>query len=45
MSYQTRVDLIDMVDFDIILDMSRLSAYNAILDCHDKTITVATVDT
>ncbi|XP_070029013.1 uncharacterized protein [Nicotiana sylvestris] len=40
---ETRVDLLllDMVDFDVILGMDWLSTYDAILDCHAKTVTVA----
>ena len=43
MGYDTWVDLmiLDMVDFDIILGMSWLSPYHAILDCHTKTVTLA----
>ncbi|XP_059306316.1 uncharacterized protein LOC132057727 [Lycium ferocissimum] len=43
MGYDTWVDLmiLDMVDFDIILGMSWLSPYHAILDCHAKTVTLA----
>ena len=33
--------ILDMVDFDIILGMSWLSPYLAILDCHAKTMTLA----
>ncbi|XP_070029976.1 uncharacterized protein [Nicotiana sylvestris] len=39
----TSVDLLllDMVDFDVILEMDWLSPYHAILDCHAKTVTLA----
>ncbi|XP_070014467.1 uncharacterized protein [Nicotiana sylvestris] len=42
-SLETSVDLIllDMVDFDVILDMDWLSPYHAILDCHSMTVTLA----
>ncbi|XP_070021008.1 uncharacterized protein [Nicotiana sylvestris] len=33
--------LLDMVDFDVILGMDWLSAYNAVLDCHAKNVTLA----
>ncbi|XP_070032325.1 uncharacterized protein [Nicotiana tomentosiformis] len=41
--YETRVDLLllNMIDFEVILGMDWLSPYHAILDCHDKTITLA----
>lgn len=40
--YDTWVDLVilHMVDFDVILGVSWLSPYHAILDCHAKTITI-----
>lgn len=43
MGYHTWDDLVilDMMDFDIILEMSCLSPYHEILDFHTKTITVA----
>ncbi|XP_070050291.1 uncharacterized protein [Nicotiana tomentosiformis] len=42
-SFETRVDLLplDMVDFDIILIMDRLSPYHAILDCCAKMVTLS----
>ncbi|XP_070024624.1 uncharacterized protein [Nicotiana sylvestris] len=41
--YETRADLLllDMIDFEVILGMDWLSLYHTILDCHDKTITLA----
>ncbi|XP_070041289.1 uncharacterized protein [Nicotiana tomentosiformis] len=41
--YETREDLLflDMVDFEVILCMVWLFSYNAILDCHAKTVTLA----
>ena len=41
--YDTWVDLIilEMVDFDVILDMDWLSVYDAVLDCNAKTVTLA----
>ncbi|XP_070031099.1 uncharacterized protein [Nicotiana tomentosiformis] len=41
--FETRADLLllCMVDFNIILGMDWLSPYHAILDCHDKTVTLA----
>ncbi|XP_070042751.1 uncharacterized protein [Nicotiana tomentosiformis] len=41
--YETRVDLLflDMVDFEVILDMDWLSPYYSILDYHTKTVTLA----
>ncbi|XP_070034532.1 uncharacterized protein [Nicotiana tomentosiformis] len=42
--YETRMDLLllDMTDFEDILGMDWLSPYHDILDCHGKTITLAT---
>ncbi|XP_070045427.1 uncharacterized protein [Nicotiana tomentosiformis] len=41
--FDTVVDLLllNMVDFEVILGMDWLSPYHAILDCHDKTVTLA----
>ncbi|XP_070046484.1 uncharacterized protein [Nicotiana tomentosiformis] len=41
--FEMRVDslLLDMVDFDVILDMDLLSPYHVILDCHAKTVAFA----
>ncbi|XP_070040284.1 uncharacterized protein [Nicotiana tomentosiformis] len=41
--HETRVDLqlLDMIDFEIILGMDLLSPYHAILDFHAKTVTLA----
>ncbi|XP_070022021.1 uncharacterized protein [Nicotiana sylvestris] len=41
--YETRADilLLDMIDFEVILGMDWLSPYDAILDCHAKTVTLA----
>ncbi|XP_070005033.1 uncharacterized protein [Nicotiana sylvestris] len=41
--FETKVDLLflSIVDFDVILDMDWLSPYQAILDCHEKTVTLA----
>ncbi|XP_060171505.1 uncharacterized protein LOC132602743 [Lycium barbarum] len=43
MGYDTWVDLmiLDMLDFDIILGMTWLSPYHAILECHAKIVTLA----
>ncbi|XP_070010601.1 uncharacterized protein [Nicotiana sylvestris] len=42
-SHKTSVDLLllDMVDFNVILGMDWLSPYQAILDFHSKTVTLA----
>ncbi|XP_070050919.1 uncharacterized protein [Nicotiana tomentosiformis] len=42
---ETRVDLfiLSMVEFDVMLGMDWLSPYHAILDCHAKTVTLATL--
>ncbi|XP_070046718.1 uncharacterized protein [Nicotiana tomentosiformis] len=41
--YETRVDLqlLNMVDFNMILGMDWLSPYHVILDCHAKTVALA----
>ncbi|XP_070036770.1 uncharacterized protein [Nicotiana tomentosiformis] len=41
--YDTIVDrlLLDLVDFDVIINMNWLSLYHSILDCHAKTVTLA----
>lgn len=43
MGYKTWTDLVilDMVDFDVILWMSWLSLYHAILDCDAKTVSIS----
>ncbi|XP_075099056.1 uncharacterized protein LOC142175945 [Nicotiana tabacum] len=40
--YETRADLLllDMIDFEVILGIDRLSLYYAILDCHAKTVSL-----
>ncbi|XP_070011172.1 uncharacterized protein [Nicotiana sylvestris] len=42
-SFEIRADLLllDMIDFEIILGMDWLSPYQAVLDCHAKTIALA----
>ncbi|XP_070054523.1 uncharacterized protein [Nicotiana tomentosiformis] len=44
--YETRVDLLllDMTNFEVILGMDWLSQYHAVLDCHDKTITLVMLE-
>ncbi|XP_070045768.1 uncharacterized protein [Nicotiana tomentosiformis] len=41
--YETRADLLllNMTDFEFILDMDWLSPYHAVLDCHAKIVTLA----
>ncbi|XP_070003448.1 uncharacterized protein [Nicotiana sylvestris] len=41
--FKTRADLLllDMTDFEVILDMDWLSQYHIVLDCHTKAVTVA----
>ena len=41
--YDTHADLkvLEMIDFDVILGMDWLSSYHSILNCHNKTITLA----
>ncbi|XP_070036465.1 uncharacterized protein [Nicotiana tomentosiformis] len=41
--FETRVDLLllNMVEFDVILDMDWLLPYQLILDCHTKNVTLA----
>ena len=33
--------ILGMVDFDVMLDMDWLSPYHDVLDCNDKTVTLA----
>ncbi|XP_070055769.1 uncharacterized protein [Nicotiana tomentosiformis] len=44
--YETIVELLllDMVDFEIILGIDRLSLYHAIIDCYAKTVTLAMLE-
>lgn len=37
----TNLVILDMINFEIIIEMSSLSLYHTILDCHAKTTTVA----
>ncbi|XP_070045037.1 uncharacterized protein [Nicotiana tomentosiformis] len=41
--YETREDLLllDITDFDVILDIGWLSLHHVVLDCHAKTVTLA----
>ena len=43
MGYATHVDInvLDMIDFDVILGMDCLYSYHANLNCHAKTIILA----
>ena len=43
--HKTLVDLLvlDMVDFDVILDMDCLAPYHFVLDCFARTVTLALV--
>ncbi|XP_070010677.1 uncharacterized protein [Nicotiana sylvestris] len=40
--FETRVDLqlLDMIDFEVILGIDWLSPYHAVLDCHAKTVSL-----
>ena len=39
--FSCRLDILEMVDFDVILGMTWLSPNFAILDCNAKTVTLA----
>ncbi|XP_070005343.1 uncharacterized protein [Nicotiana sylvestris] len=41
--FETRADLmlLDIIDFEVILGMDRLSPYHVVLDCHVKTVNLA----
>ena len=43
--FSCRLDILEMVDFDVILGMTWLSPNFAILDCNAKTVTLAKLGT